>query len=423
MSLTIRVDGKPVEKEIHFDKDGWLTESSRKALINHLRNEISNNSRMVHNHDHTVNNAKCQWSYNPNNSNISGYGMGPTRQTILIDKAELYHSDLKSSQHWYIPSIEKHQGLYIYQIYPGETPATRTSIDNGKAPILIWGKLIPRDLNYNDRLHLKMILDINEFKSKVELASITKKEDGASTYFNGTSEGFKFFSPRISKETGHRIEYTYKLPELSDLKHSKNPVGMGELLFWKKSFIGRKYLTPAEIGGILNSNKIRPRNIFPDLKVYRIDSWNNKYVGNLPFWQNRLLIEELCSNLASPFMTPTIFVNPYEHMDHEGYVGVPEGISINEGYKFKFKENEFDWKIDSVNFYLSEKGNIAGVVNCTSLESGKQFKLGPGGIGTADECMDMMDNPNNYVGKTIKVAGFHGHEARGAKLVMYHLDK
>lgn len=254
----------------------------------------------------------------------------------------------------------------------------------------------------------------------------------------GNESGIKFFSPRISKETEHRIEYTYKVPELAELKSNKNPIGMGELLFWKRTKIGkllqyfspfgfksisRKYLSPAEIGGILNSDKIRPRYIYPDLKVYRIDTINNIDVSKTTFWENRNLINDLCNEINSPLFKPTEFTLAYPHMDHEGYVGVPEGKSINEGYKFKFRKNEFDWKIDSIDFYLSEKGNIAGVVNCTSLESGNKYKLGPGSIGTVDECIDMMNNPNNYVGKTIKVAGFHGHEARGAKLIMFHLDK
>lgn len=441
MSLTIRVDGKPVEKEIHFDKDGWLTESSRKALINHLRNEISNNSRMVHNHDHTVNNAKCQWSYNPNNSNISGYGMGPTRQTILIDKAELYHSDLKSSQHWYIPSIEKHQGLYIYQIYPGETPATRTSIDNGKAPILIWGKLIPRDLEYNDRLHLKLILpkESDKFIEKVDPLTITRKYDGASTYFNSDGTGFKFFSPRISKVTEHRIEYTYKLPELSETGHASEPVGMGELMFWKYTkpfeflkwlnirgpeWITWKYLSAAEIGGILNADKIRPRNVWPEIRVYRIDIWKHKNVIELPFFENRELQEELIKPLNHDYWKLVEFAMPGETFGWEGLVGTSKNDSIINGYKIKWwNEDLNDWEIISVDLGISEKGNIMGVVWFKSLDSNKTFKLGPNQIGSFDDCIDIINNKEKYIGRVAKIASRRGHEARAAKLVEYHLDK
>lgn len=89
-SIVVRVSGKPVEKQLKFNSKGVLTEDSKKLLLNHLRSEIGNNSRVVHNHDHTVSNAGCTWL----KPIAEGYGSGKTRQPVLIDKAELYRGHI-----------------------------------------------------------------------------------------------------------------------------------------------------------------------------------------------------------------------------------------------------------------------------------------------------------------------------------------
>lgn len=63
LSIVIRVNGKPVESQIKYNNKGELTQISKDALINHLRAEVANNSRMVWNHDHTLTNARSNWLY------------------------------------------------------------------------------------------------------------------------------------------------------------------------------------------------------------------------------------------------------------------------------------------------------------------------------------------------------------------------
>lgn len=437
-SIVVRVSGKPVEKKLKFNSKGILTEESKTLLIQHLRDEISNNSRVVHNHDHTVSNAKCSW-LEPTEGH---YGAGKTRQPILIDKAELYHPHLKTSQHWYIPSLFPDQGTYIHEIYPGSKKT---------APILIWGKLIPRDTKFKDRLHLKMISadELEKYTSKIDPLTNTRKYDGASAYFTTNGIGFKLFSPRYSKVTGHRIEYTYKVPELANIHNgthqwlpglptqSSKTNGMGEMLFYRRNQIGSllekmfgirgpegwtwNYIPAAQIGGILNSNKVRPLDIYPEYRLYRIDKFNGEDTTDLPFFKNRAL-QHIVST-ANPWFKVVKLSPVTKNTSWEGLVGVPKGLSVNDGLKIKWWQDPHDWEVIHNGFSLSEKGNIQGVITFRSLESGTEFKLGPGQVGSFDDCMSLLEMQGKTIGMAAKVQSRNGHEGRAAKLVEWHMDK
>ena len=436
-SMVYRVTGKPVEEKIAFNNKGMLTEASKEALLDHVRAEIKMNARVPQNHDHTVSNARASWAYDPSLANSSGYGEGPTRQIILSDKVEYYHPDVKSSLHMYAPKLNPDQGLYTYQIYPG----------SGKsAPILIFGNLIPRDEAFKDRLHLKMIQDADfekDFLRRIDHDTVSRKYDGASCYITGSGEvenhhSFKVFSPRMSTKTGHRIEYTYKIAEIADKGINVKTQSMGELMFWERTTVGRmlapfgirgpevvawNYLPASSIAGILNSNEVRSRSVFPEIRLYRVDKWNGQNVNGLPFFENRELQQQIVDRLQSPFLKVVKLVRPTKNTNWEGLVGVPEGLSVNDGLKVKWWADANDWKVESVELKLSDKGNVSGVVWFRSLESDKLFKLGPGGLGGVDRQLEFMDNPLGMVGRVFKVHGRNGHEGRAAKIVDPHMDK
>lgn len=424
LSFIIKVSGKTVENDIKFNSKGVLTEASKNALMQHIRNEIFKNSRIPQNLDHSLSNAKCTW-YNNDRSN--GYGSGFTRQIVSKSKVEFYHTHLTSSLHMYAPIITPHQGLYFYKIY------------NGKVPISIWGRLIPRDHSFEDRLHLKLLTGMKNDKNYIS----TRKYDGASIYFTTTGEGFKFFSPRISKITGHRIEYTYKLPELAEKGFGPiepnrvgHTTGMAEVLFYRQTFLGKcwselfdrkgpenlcwNYLTSTEIGGILNSHSIRPLNVFPEIQIYRIDKFINSNVTNTSFLENRKLQLKL-SKINKYFNVVKIVKKVNKKW--EGLVTVHKNESVNNGYKIKERGDLYDWRIDNIKLYFSEKGNIAGIIECTSLDSGKKFNLGPNQIGNNIRCRSIIENPDEWIGLVFKVHGFNGHEGRAVKVKEIHLDK
>lgn len=430
LSLVYRVSGKPVESKIKFNHKGELTQGAKDELVQHIRSELSNNSRVPWNHDHTVSNAGAKWLPG---TPTRGYGSGLTRQCVLRDKVEFFHPRVGTSLHFYAPKLNPHQGLYIHELYPG---------DSKKAPILVCGNLIPRDGKFEDRLHLKMIQD-EEFKSKflpkVDPTSITRKYDGASTYFSSNGQGFKFFSPRYSKTTGHRLEYTYKLPEMADKGSTHNPTGMGELLFWKRTPLGWafwnltsmrgpeylmwNYLSAAEIGGILNSDKVRSRWVLPEVRVYRMDRWNGSQIHPLSFHLNRSVQLKMVRELDLPFWKVVSKALPLRRKDWEGLVAVPKGLSINDGYKIKWWQDANDWEVTDVKFGISPKGAINGVVCFRSTTSGRDFNLGPGQMGDAEQCLAILQAPSDYVGQVAKVVSRNGHEGRAAKFAAWHTDK
>ena len=424
-SLIYRITGKPVEKKIRFNSTGVLTQESKDALLEHLRSEISNHSRVAQNLDHSLSNARCSWLVG--DSGISGYGSGLTRQPIAIFDSEFYHHKVRTSEHMYVPKLFGDNGTYLYKIYNGETP------------ILIWGKLLPQTVSFQDRLHLKLIQekDLRKFVDKIDPSTNTRKLDGASTYFHSNGEGFKFFSPRESVTTHQKIEYTFKIPELAEKEHESHPVGMGELLFWKRTLFGRllpfnikgpegicwTYLSAPEIGGILNSNEIRPRNIYPEVAIYRIDKWYGKNVYGENFWSNRLKQLVLFFDLSG-YWSIVPLCNPVMNLRtkrYEGFVATSKDSSIIDGYKIKFWGDETDMLIESVNLSISAKNRIAGTVTCKFND--KLYDFGPGQIGDNQLCIDIMKHKNRYIGRTAKVISRIGHIGRAAIIDTIHLDK
>jgi hypothetical protein len=409
LSLVFRISGKPVENELKF-KDGMLTQDSKNAILKHLKAEIANGSRVPQNLDHDWQAARFQWING--SAGDDRYGAGKTRQIVAEDDIEIVQANDGAGQtlKMYAPILDKHCQLYLHKLYPGSQT---------KAPIVIFGRYEGDSPEFEPRLHLKSMNsnELERFKLLVDPKTVTLKEDGASTYFVISSKGSRFFSPRMSKETGSPIEYTGKLPELARVKRDGLIIGMGELKFKQ----GGVDLTAAQIGGVLNSDKIRPRNIRPEIRIYRIDEIDKKQVSGLSFSENRK-IQERVASLHGQFKVVKK-VDPKIQDGVEGLVGVPEGKSINEGIKIKFLGNPADWQVESVDLKNGPTGRTAGVVWFKSLESGKRFKLGPGQLGGEEFVRSIMVNPDGFVGRVFKVNSKRGHEGRAAKLVEEHLDK
>jgi len=409
-SFIVRVSGKPVESKIKFNRDGHLTETSKKELIAFLREEISNRSRVPQNIDHSKSEASFEFF---NGSLSQGYGSGFTRQKVLEGDALIMKisGGKGETAEMYIPQLDPDNTIYIHKLY------------DGKTPIAVWGFKTNPDVRFEDRLHLKLIDTVSEFEKKIDPATITKKYDGASCYVWTTKKGTRIYSPRISKTTGRRIEYTPKVWELADVSSEKEIKAMGELLFRKKYFgiIPGGYIPAHEIGGILNSNSLRPDNVQPEIRLYRVDKYGNLKLYDAPFFENRKFQEKVA--LLKPDILKVVELTDIDDRSMEGLVATGFGDSIINGFKIKWREDLFDWIVEDIDFRITDKGAIAGVMWCRSLESGKRFKLGPGQVGNYDTVLDIMENKDQYIGRVAKVAGFKGHEGRAAKLVDWHLDK
>lgn len=416
LSLVINLGGKSIMNDIKFNKSGELTEKSRVSIINFLREELINNSRMAQNFDHSIRNTETSW--NVGEAGITGYGSGLTRQTVVNEPIEIMSVDGGTGKtiKMYCPILNKHRLLYLHKLYSG---------DKKRAPIVTWGVIKKIAPAFNDRLHLKNDKKIDMFRKNVDLDTVTKKYDGASAYFDTGEKETTWWSPRISSETGDRIQYTGKVPELFRIKSKEHPRGIGELMFIRKINLlnpfNRRVLTAAETGGILNSDKIRPMNIIPVFVVYRMDRWGGNYTSYLPFKENRGL-QQLFADMCGYVELPE-FVSIRIHKSIEGIVGVPKDKSINEGRKHRFWGDPHDWQVVSVNLMWGPKGKPAGAIKFKSLDTGKIFKLGPGQLGKENEFVDLLNKGNTLIGAVAKVNSRHGHEGRAAKLAEWHLDK
>lgn len=405
LSFIYRISGKPVEKELKFINNK-LTKNSKNLLINHVKQEISKHARVPQNHDHTLSNANSNWLI----PTKIGYGSGKTRQEVLSEDIEIYKTS-NNTIHMYFPGLSE-TGIYLYKLYDKSTPICIMGIEN------------PKNINFEDRLHLKL-LDLNTFKSKIDPKTQMEKIDGASTYLY-SKDGIRLYSPRIGV-SGNRIEYTYKIPEicLENWKNKPTFTGMGELSFYKKGIISNLFgcnifnrLTAAECGGILNSNKVRPKNIIPQIHLYRIDKFDNNNVIHLPFFNNRKLQKIISHNSNIIKVVPRRSILLSKLLKMEGVVATGYNQSILDGYKYKNKGDEIDMIITSIDLYKT-KDRIAGTITCEY--ENKEYKFGPSQIGTFQKCNEFMNN--NYIGRTVKTQGFNGHIGRASKIISIHTDK
>ena len=419
-SLIYRV--KPhIYEQLKYNNEGILTAKSQALLVDFVRDEIETGSRVPQNLDHSRRNARSTW-YNGDTEGTN-YGDGKTRQVISESEVEVYKAHKDGPIELYAPAINPHRGMYIYKLYNG---------GGKRAPICIWGNRSTQPPNLKDRLHLKLVdpdnLDVLEEKG--DLATSTAKYDGSSCYVTIDQKGTRVWSPRQSVVTGEQIEYTFKLDDLAQVTSDTPIVAMGELLFKRPSgWFGSKteYLAQAEGSGILNSNKVLPSGVIPEIRLYRVDKIGRENTADLNFWENRKLQQEV-SVLSRHFKTVAL-MNPHDAMMNgfEGVVVAPPDASVNDAYKTKWWEDPNDWRIDDVEFVPGPTGKVAGVIRCTSIlrdgSDGRKFKLGPGQVGDEALTTDMMERPCQYEGRVLKVRSRPGHEGRAAKVLSFHDDK
>lgn len=395
---------------------GLLTEKSKQYIASIIRQEYANGAWLAQTTDHTPEEARTEWS---NRAYNGVYGAGEMRQVVLDSPVTVFKTgDSIEFRDW---DLNPDTNAYVFNIMD-EKPGVRSK------RILKLGYKANGEPKLKDRLHLKPHIGTHEFDRFKRLVGndgiVTLKEDGASFYFEINKEGMRFWSPRKSKVTGHRINYDAKV---GNLIHHTSPVkvtGMGEL-----NFIDKKtgiVLDSANTGGILNSHNPLPNNIEPRLTIYRIDSIGRQDVHDIDYSKNLSYIGSFVNSLKDEYIRQpqTVTWDNAQDIAHmnEGLVGIAKGDSILEGRKFKPRHDLYDWTITSIDLQEGSKGRIAGVVRFEN-ESGKQFKIGAGSIGSDEFVKTIMRNPNNFIGRVAKVSSYKGHEGRAPKFVEWHEAK
>jgi hypothetical protein len=72
---------------------------------------------------------------------------------------------------------------------------------------------------------------------------------------------------------------------------------------------------------------------------------------------------------------------------------------------------------------MSEKGVPSGVLVFKSLDSGKEFKLGPSQLGNHEVVNELLAKGSELIGRVAKVKSRVGHEGRASVFKDWHLDK
>jgi hypothetical protein len=182
-------------------------------------------------------------------------------------------------------------------------------------------------------------------------------------------------------------------------------------------------LSQSEIGGILNAHALPPEDTEPRLWVYRVDRQGRKATLDEPYWeQNRPRCEAVAELDGWLSVPPEVQLDDLDWTkDHEGVVGVPEGQSILSGRKLKWREDARDVVVTDVAFHPGPTGRTAGVVWYEDPSTGRQYKTSSGF--SEPEKVDMMQHPDHYEGRVMRIKGFNGHGSRGATFDGWHLDK
>lgn len=404
-SYVINLRNKPVT--LKTNNSGRLTENSKQEVLNVLRAEFAGRAYVAQSLDHTEDQGSTEWW---NREVNSGYGAGQLREVIADDRVDLFKTGSKIEfMDW---RLNPHQESYLFRVFAPK--------EGRETPIWAAGHKSFARPQVEDRLHLKFDQDPEKFLRLVGDGHITIKEDGASFYFVSGPKGTRFFAPRHSKKTGERIEYTSRFGELRHLTSKEKTTGMGELLMHRNG----KPLKAHEIGGLLNRNEPLPEDVHVEGVVYRIDRVGRRGHSQDSYESQLRLIERFTAD--HPGLRPPTVIGAKDlpsTRELEGAVGVPSGKSISEGRKLKWRGDTFDWEVEDIELSPGSKGGIQGVVWFRSLESGKRFKMGGGPLGPEQQRRDMMENPDEYIGKVMKVACLNGHEGRAAKFEDWHMDK
>lgn len=397
----------------HTINKGKLTQASKDYLINVLRNEFQKDGWLAQTTDHSPDEARSSWL--TRREGVRGYGQGETRQILDDSRVDLFKTGNTIEYRDWL--LNPNENSYVFGLM--EKPNTR---------VLKLGFKLPKIPDFEDRLHLKAHIgedSYDRFKRMIgDDGIITIKEDGASFYFESNKEGLSLFSPRVSKETGRRINYNAKIRHLLYHTSEKTHRGMGELYYVDRD--ANRILTATETGGLLNSNRPLPDHVDPRLMIYRIDSVGRQQVSNLSYSENLGLIGSLVLEFNDSWVGCPVVVDWGVAKEvankHEGLIGVPKDKSLLDGRKYKPRGDLYDWTVVAINLYDGPSGGPAGVVLFDN-GSGKTFQIGATSMGDRANFEELKSNPDKYIGRVAKVSSYKGHEGRSPKFEDWHLDK
>jgi hypothetical protein len=251
---------------------GWFTASSKEHARSIFQNKAAGRDFIAMSTDHQLDEAMAQW--NDIEDSPAGYGHGPVREVIYVEDVEIYsNGNTVEFVSWW---LNPHQPTYVHVVFPQTAD---------RSPVGVSGFKKLSEPDFDDRLHLTYDHDdVARTRRNVgEGGRASLKIDGAAVHFRSDRHGTRYFSPRHSKETGRRIEYSFKMGEMQDIQSDVPIEGMGELVFMDTR-TGEE-LSSTEIGGVLNAHQLPPEHLEPRLYVYRVDKVGRNNTLHEPYWE------------------------------------------------------------------------------------------------------------------------------------------
>lgn len=340
----------------------------------------------------------------------SGYGAGTVKQ-IYRGKVDVIDAKPnKITFYWYGNSGTEVQKFTLINLYGDD----KWVLLNHTKTITLDRQKNIEPLKYKDKSGSNFISKENDFE--------TPKIDGASAIV--ILQGGKtpsVFSKRISKKSGLQIEYTPKIPKLLD---NRPPDGLGLTVLRAEVFAidpSGKEIPNSTLGGLLNSSVQKSRAVQKmsgtplRLAGYDVVKYNGKKVDHLPIQDKYKILQELSS------IYPVI-ENPLELQKTTPFL---EGkIVWRDGVPIKVK-NKKEYDVYVRDIYTNINGDRAGGIRYSHSPFG-DIIANVGSGWTHKELKDMMNNPQNYIGRVAKITAqekFKNGALRAPVFNGWHLEK
>jgi hypothetical protein len=337
-----------------------------------------------------------------------GYGKG-TVTAFLRDKVEI---------------MESSPSKITFYLYPGSSVVKYTLVNTGGLQWILLNHTTSKEIR--DRLDSIKPLKYADQSSNylTRPGDIpTPKIDGASSYtILRPNKSPLVFSRRISKRNELPIEYT---PKIEGVYTKKSPSSLGTTILRTEVYSvtpDNREVPNRILGGMLNSNVWKSRefqktNMTPlQLAAYDIVRFKGRDVSGLPYDQKLELInrvKEVFPYINTPSSIDTSFT--------EGKVVWRDGVPIK-------VKNKQDYDVYVKNIFKantsSSKPRAGGIEYSLTPDGSAVGRVGTGF--THPELTDMLNSPQNYLGRVAKVYALEQHPSgalRAPSFNTWHLDK
>lgn len=339
----------------------------------------------------------------------SGYGAGDVR---IVDSGQ-------------VEVLNANNNKITFLIYRGSQPEKYTLIRTGDKDWLMLNHTFPKTLKKEVSIGKLKYKDMSKTYSPKPGDFPVPKIDGAfSVTYLRPNKTPVVFGYKQSKRTGSLIEYT---PKLKNVLQSRGPADVGKTLLRTEVFAVDPHgneIPNRILSGILNSNVQTSRELQKKLSTplrlaaFDILKYKGRDVSKKTPEEKLQLIREVSKH--------------YPLIEHP----------IDLAKKYNFKEGLVVWRNNTPikvknkpDYDVYVRNIFPAVTNKKQPQAGGiEYSLTPNGpivgrVGTGwnqNELIDMLQNPQNYIGRVAKVWSQEQHPSgalRAPSFYTWHIDK